>query len=252
MIGSSEVENIKNEAKAQASLEHPNIVTIYDVDEIGFRGLKLPVLISAYVDGDNLAKIEGIGVEVLDIVDEIAIALDYVHKNGWIHRDVKPHNVLISKDGRVKLCDFGLAIKRDEVREVKVNGFAPGTPLYSSPETTRPRKRKSWFGGSKNYPKNGTKWIASPASDVYSLGASVYQMLSDVSSCGARFADPGAILSDREFVPHESDEQKLRPLPNVGEGVNKVLEIAMSFYPEERFQSAGLFAKQLRDAWRRD
>ena len=101
----------KREAEAVASLSHPNIVNVYDVGEDG----KVHYIVMEFVDGKNLKEIiqdEGILDEytALDITKQIAMALSAAHKKGIIHRDIKPHNILISNEGRVvKVADFGIA-----------------------------------------------------------------------------------------------------------------------------------------------
>ncbi|HAZ37726.1 MAG TPA: serine/threonine-protein kinase, partial [Clostridiaceae bacterium] len=104
------VKKFKRESLAVASLSHPNIVSIYDVgqeDDIYY-------IVMEYVKGCTLKeyiKEKGkIGyVETLNIVRQIALALEHAHKNGVIHRDIKPHNILMTEDGNVKVTDFGIA-----------------------------------------------------------------------------------------------------------------------------------------------
>lgn len=149
----------KREAEAVASLSHPNIVNVYDVGEDG----KVHYIVMEYVDGQNLKEIiqdEGRLEEytALDITKQIARALSAAHRNGIIHRDIKPHNILISKDGRqVKVADFGIA-KAVSSSTMTNMGSVIGSVHYISPEQAK------------------GKHLTSNA-DLYSLGIVLYEMI---------------------------------------------------------------------------
>ncbi|MBS5596821.1 Stk1 family PASTA domain-containing Ser/Thr kinase [Peptostreptococcus sp.] len=149
----------KREAEAVASLSHPNIVNVYDVGEDG----KVHYIVMEYVDGQNLKEIiqnEGSLEEytALDIAKQIARALGAAHRNGIIHRDIKPHNILISKDGRqVKVADFGIA-KAVSSSTMTNMGSVIGSVHYISPEQAK------------------GKHLTSNA-DLYSLGIVLYEMI---------------------------------------------------------------------------
>lgn len=149
----------KREAEAVASLSHPNIVNVYDVGEDG----KVHYIVMEYVDGQNLKEIiqdEGSLEEytALDIAKQIARALSAAHRNGIIHRDIKPHNILISKDGRqVKVADFGIA-KAVSSSTMTNMGSVIGSVHYISPEQAK------------------GKHLTSNA-DLYSLGIVLYEMI---------------------------------------------------------------------------
>ena len=149
----------KREAEAVASLSHPNIVNVYDVGEDG----KVHYIVMEYVDGQNLKEIiqdEGRLEEytALDIAKQIARALSAAHRNGIIHRDIKPHNILISKDGRqVKVADFGIA-KAVSSSTMTNMGSVLGSVHYISPEQAK------------------GKHLTSNA-DLYSLGIVLYEMI---------------------------------------------------------------------------
>lgn len=148
----------KNEALASAGLTHPNIVNIYDVgqdEEINY-------IVMEYVDGMNLKDlIKKKGAldysYALDIMKQIAMALNQAHKNGIVHRDIKPHNILISKDNVAKVADFGIA-KATTSSTIAVVGNVIGSVHYFSPEQAR--------GG-----------YIDKTSDLYSLGIVLYEML---------------------------------------------------------------------------
>lgn len=149
----------KREAEAVASLSHPNIVNVYDVGEDG----KVHYIVMEYVDGKNLKEIiqsEGSLEEytALDITKQIAQALSAAHRSGIIHRDIKPHNILISKDGRlVKVADFGIA-KAVSSSTMTNMGSVIGSVHYISPEQAK------------------GKHLTSNA-DLYSLGIVLYEMI---------------------------------------------------------------------------
>src|SRR5215213_7690581 len=104
------VERFFNEARIQASLQHPNIATLYDFLEVGGQ----PCIIMEYVDGQSLSeRIQAYGAlplsETIFVFQAVAEAISYVHQHGVIHRDIKSNNIKISSSGQVKLLDFGIA-----------------------------------------------------------------------------------------------------------------------------------------------
>ncbi len=148
----------KREAEAVASLSHPNIVNVYDVGEDG----KVHYIVMEFVDGKNLKEIiqdEGILDEytALDITKQIAMALS-ARTKGIIHRDIKPHNILISNEGRVvKVADFGIAKAVSNSTMTNI-GSIIGSVHYFSPEQAK------------------GKFVTNNA-DLYSLGIVLYEML---------------------------------------------------------------------------
>lgn len=149
----------KREAEAVASLSHPNIVNVYDVGEDG----KVHYIVMELVEGQNLKDIiknEGTLDEytALDITKQIARALGAAHKKGIIHRDIKPHNILISNEGRlVKVTDFGIA-KAVSSSTMTSTGSIIGSVHYFSPEQAK------------------GKFVSNTA-DLYSLGIVLYEMI---------------------------------------------------------------------------
>lgn len=149
----------KREAEAVASLSHPNIVNVYDVGEDG----KVHYIVMELIEGQNLKDIiknEGTLDEytALDITKQIARALGAAHKKGIIHRDIKPHNILISNEGRiVKVADFGIA-KAVSSSTMTSTGSVIGSVHYFSPE-----QAKGKFVGN--------------TTDLYSLGIVLYEMI---------------------------------------------------------------------------
>ncbi len=149
----------KREAEAVASLSHPNIVNVYDVGEDG----KVHYIVMEYIDGQNLKEIiknEGTLDEytALDITKQIAMALSAAHKKGIIHRDIKPHNILISNEGRVvKVADFGIAKAVSNSTMTNI-GSIIGSVHYFSPEQAKGK-------------------FVSKNADLYSLGIVLYEMI---------------------------------------------------------------------------
>ena len=154
------LKKFKREAEAVASLSHPNIVNVYDVGEDG----KVHYIVMEYVNGKNLKEIiqeEGTLDEytALDITKQIAMALGCAHKRGIIHRDIKPHNILISNEGRniAKVADFGIAKAVSNSTMTNIGGVI-GSVHYFSPEQAK------------------GKFVTNNA-DLYSLGIVLYEML---------------------------------------------------------------------------
>jgi eukaryotic-like serine/threonine-protein kinase len=147
------------EAHHAGSLSHPNIAQVYDFHEVPPPGHTY--LVMEFVDGSSLAWLLGDGpldpARALDIIAQAARGLSAAHQAGVVHRDIKPGNLLIRRDGLVKLSDFGIARAADSAHVTRT-GFLPGTPVYMAPE------RASGAG-------------ATPASDLYSLGVVAYQCL---------------------------------------------------------------------------
>lgn len=146
------------EGKITAKLQHPNLVTVYDIGS--HNGVYY--LAAEYIPAGTLKeRIQEGGLSVahiLDIASDIAQGLDFAHQKGFVHRDVKPGNVLFRDDGRVVLADFGIAKAMDGSNSSTVAGASIGTPDYMSPEQAR------------GEPVDGR-------SDLYSLGTVLYEML---------------------------------------------------------------------------
>ena len=127
-------ERLFREARSAGVLSHPNIVTIYDMDEVD----GLAYIAMAYVNGPTLEKILASesaisGAKMLRILRQAAAALDYAHSKGIVHRDVKPANIMTDEDGSVKITDFGIAKITEGARSTETRTVA-GTPNYMSPE----------------------------------------------------------------------------------------------------------------------
>jgi len=211
------VERFYKEGKAAAKLNHPNIVQAIDVGEAG----GYHYFVMEYVDGhtvyDELAKGKVYDEqEALDIIIQVAKALSHAHKRGLIHRDVKPKNIMITKDGVVKLADLGLVRQvGDKEAAMAEAGRAYGTPYYISPEQIR-----------------GEVDIDARA-DIYSLGATFYHMVT------GRVPFDGPTPS---AVMHKHLKEPLIPPDHINTslsaGVAEVIEVMMAKNRDERYASA--------------
>lgn len=148
--------DLQEEFAAMAALAHPRVIEAFD------RGLAGGVawLAMAYAEGGNLdawRRRGGRAIGAFELMHQAASALAWTHANGWVHRDVKPANLFLRKDGAIALGDFGSACRRDAAGPPSA-GAAAGTPRYAPPEQT---------GGAP----------ADPAADVYGLGACLYELL---------------------------------------------------------------------------
>lgn len=212
------MERFAQEARIIARLEHPSIIPIYDfVNEKGIAYLTM-----RYVQAGTVKEILRKGPLSLagasKILDDIASALEYAHTRGIIHRDVKPANILVDKDGRAYLTDFGIAKLIEGTMDL--TGTATlGTPAYMSPEQTL------------NQP-------ITLRTDVYSLGISLFEMITgrlpydgDSPMATALMHVNTAIPSPRQFNPK---------LP---ESLEPVFQRVLAKEPKDRYASAGEFAK---------
>ncbi len=157
------VQRFQNEARAAASLVHPNIVQIYEVGQAD----GIHFIAQEYVAGKNLSQLlerEGAfePALVLDVLRQVVAALCKAHELDIVHRDIKPENILLSNSGEVKVADFGLArVQNTDTKTLTQVGVAMGTPLYMSPEQVEGRP-------------------VDARSDIYSLGVSSYHLLAGV------------------------------------------------------------------------
>jgi len=181
------------EGKITAKLQHPNLVTVFDIGT--HKGVYY--LAAEYIGGgtlkERLAEGELSVAEILDIITDVAHGLDFAHQKGFVHRDVKPANVLFRLDGRVVLADFGIAKAMDGSNSSTVAGASVGTPDYMSPEQAR------------GEPVDGR-------SDLYSLGTMLFEML--VGHPPYQAGDPFtvALMHVTHPVPELPEHEWLQPL----------------------------------------
>ena len=150
-------ERFLKEGQITAKLSHPNLVTVFDIGQHGGTYY----LAAEYIPGGTLRERINAGMsvaEVLDVAIDVARGLDFAHAKGFVHRDVKPGNILFKTDGTAVLADFGIAKAMDAKSGATMAGASIGTPDYMSPEQARAEK-------------------VDGRSDLYGLGAVVYEML---------------------------------------------------------------------------
>lgn len=218
-----------DEARLTAKLSsHPNIIDVYDVGQAeGFLFLAMELH-----RGSTLAKlVEREGAlplpRAVHIIEQIAVALDFAHSQGIVHRDVKPGNVMIGADDVVTLTDFGLAKALSQSGGRTVVGTVMGTPNYMSPEQVR-----------------GVQ--VGPASDQYSLGITAYQVLSGVLP---HDADSMATILYRQ-AHVELPVLRLAPSPSQSAPLDAVIRRATRKEPAARWPSIKSFAEALQRASR--
>ena len=219
------VSRFRREALAAARLVHPNIVQVFDsgFDEAAHQHF----IVMEYVPGRSCAEIlrdrGHLDVDlVVDIVAQSCRGLDYAHRNGVVHRDVKPGNLLVSESGIVKLADFGIARATGQTSITQV-GSVLGTAAYLSPEQARGEE-------------------AGPAADLYSLGVVTYQLLSGRLPYEANSLAELALKQQRESpIPLQ------RLNPHVPAALSEAVALAISVVPQERPHTATELAELIAD-----
>jgi serine/threonine-protein kinase len=214
-------ERLFREARSAGVLSHPNIVTIYDMDEID----GLAYIAMAYVNGPTLEKILASdqalsGTKMLRILRQAAAALDYAHARGIVHRDVKPANIMTDEDGSVKITDFGIAKIAEGAHSTETKTVA-GTPNYMSPEQVQ------------GLPVDGR-------SDQFSLAVIAFEILT-----GER-PFLGEHLSTIVFkIVAEEPPSAFRVNTTLTEQIDQVLRKGLSKKPEDRFPNCASFVGAL-------
>ncbi len=211
------------EAQSAGNLDHPNIITIYEVGKQDNQTF----IVMQYVDGESLKETISSGrrfspVEVVDLMTCLCDALDLAHKNKIVHRDIKPGNILLDKQGRPYLVDFGVA--RMEMSTMTQSGTIVGTPSYMSPEQIQ-----------------GIRVDA--RADIFSLGVIIYEMLT-----GKRPFEGDHITTIVYKIMNEEPtniRERMRDLP---EGFEHVIKKALAKDPNKRYQSCKELASELKNA----
>jgi len=215
-------ERFLREAQAAGILSHPNIVTVHDVGEDS--STETSFIAMEYVEGKNLKQLLSEKTpfsfeRVAEIIGQVAEALDYAHRRGIVHRDVKPANIIITSENQVKITDFGIA--KTEKSNLTTTGQFLGTPNYMSPEQV-------------------TGDAVDGRSDLFSLGVVLYELLTRKKPFTAdNLTSISYKIVHEQFVPPETYDASIPP------EFAGVLDRALAKDPGERFQRGNDFALSL-------
>jgi len=215
------VERFRREARMVAGLSHPNIVTVIDRGEHD----GCPFIVFEFIVGENLKQlvdrtgplpVEG----ALELAIQVARGLSFAHAKGFVHRDVKPQNVLLNGNGEAKVTDFGIA-RSLEVQGVTLTGTVLGTSDYISPEQAQGRQ-------------------VDELTDVYSLGVVLYELLTaELPFAGDNFV--AVAMQHVNVVPPPASLSR----PEVPARVDAAIEKALAKEPDDRFGSMSDFSSEL-------
>jgi serine/threonine-protein kinase len=228
-------ERFRREAVAAASLNHPNIVSVYDTGEEPLTGagseatdlVPRPFIVMEYVDGITLRQLINSGrrllpERVIEMVQGVLAALDYSHRNGIVHRDIKPGNVMLTRSSEVKVMDFGIArALADHSQTVTHGPQVLGTAQYLSPEQAKGE-------------------VVDSRSDLYSTGCLLYELLT---------GKPPFTGESPVSVAYQHVSEPVVPAtqldPTLPAGIDAVLARALAKRPDDRYQSAAEFSDDL-------
>ncbi|MCW3069601.1 MAG: serine/threonine protein kinase, partial [Solirubrobacterales bacterium] len=219
------VSRFQREAQAAARLVHPNIVQVFDSGEDDRSGQYFIVM--EYIEGSSGAEIlrDDGWVEVeeaLSIIEQACEGLNYAHRNGVVHRDVKPGNLLRAREGEVKLADFGIA-KATEQSSITQVGSVLGTAAYLAPEQARGEE-------------------AGPSADLYALGVVTYQLIS------GRLPYEATSLTELALKQQQEEPPTLDTIvAAVGPELADAVAIALALDPRDRYKTAREMGRALRD-----
>jgi serine/threonine-protein kinase len=206
-------DQLLNEARAAAKLNHPNIITIFDIGLEGDRAFICMELIEGKSYSEILRENKWLEIpEAIHFLVSVCQGLDHAHQRGIVHRDLKPSNLLLTEENRLKIVDFGLAQPVEDIKNAAPGTSLSGTPRYISPEQARGD-------------------VTDARSDVYSLGATLYNILVGHAPFTEGnvimhhlYTPPPPLRSERPAIPSELEELVLHCLAK---------------HPAERYQTAG-------------
>ncbi|MBI5671486.1 MAG: protein kinase [Chloroflexi bacterium] len=205
----------RNEARSVANLNHPNIVTVHDVGNDG----STQYIVMEFIEGQDLKRIikaEGaLSVDrALKLAIQICAGIGFAHRAGLVHADVKPQNILVTRGDLVKVTDFGIAQALSDTQPGERQSVVWGSPHYFAPEQARGEK-------------------PTPASDVYSIGIVMFEVLTGRLPYVGTNQQELALAHIREAVPRVTDFN-----PNVPETLSQIVYKVMSKEPSARYRMA--------------
>lgn len=217
------IARFRNEARSVANLSHPNIVTVHDVGS----DAQTHYIIMEYVEGQDLKRIirrEGIlSIDLaLDLAVQICAGIGFAHRAGIVHADVKPQNILVTEDYRVKVTDFGIAQALTDTQPTQRQDVVWGSPHYFAPEQARGEK-------------------PTPASDVYAIGIIIFEMLTGRLPYSGASQQDLALAHLRDRVPMVTEFN-----PSVPENLARIIYKVMSKEPAARYRMADQLGHILR------
>lgn len=215
------IARFRNEARSIANLQHPNIVAVYDVGEVTEeqRGTTTHYMVMEFVEGQDLKKIikelGALPVErTLSLATQICAGIGYANRANIVHADMKPQNVLVTRDDTVKVTDFGIAQMFTDQQPNQKQAVVWGSPHYFSPEQARGEK-------------------PTPASDVYSIGVVLFEMLAGRYPYEGANQQELALAHIRERIPLVTEYN-----PAVPAALAQIIFKTMSKDPGQRYRNA--------------
>ncbi|HCY77830.1 MAG TPA: hypothetical protein DHV28_18120 [Ignavibacteriales bacterium] len=209
------IERFKREARNQAKLMHPNIVSVYGfVEEKDVLGIAME-----YIEGDTIESIIQVRGRIefsyaLELMEQILTGIDFAHQHGFIHRDLKPSNIILDLNGNPKIMDFGISKSIDELKSITQHNARPGTLLYMSPEQ---------LSGN----------LITIKSDLYSIAITFYEMLTGAHPYNSQTIYE-IIESHVNRVPSKISQQ----IPSIPSSVDEIILSAMSKSSLHNYTSA--------------
>ena len=227
----------RREAQSAAALNHPSIVAVYDTGESPVttatgHEISLPYIVMEYVKGRTVASLLTTGepvpiAEAVQVVTGVLSALEYSHHEGIIHRDIKPGNVMLTPDGKVKVMDFGIARAiADSAATMTQTNSVVGTAQYLSPEQARGE-------------------VVDARSDLYSTGCLLYELLTGKPP----FTGDSAVAVAYQHVS-EAPKPASEMFPDIPDTIDRVVMKSLAKNRDERYQSAAEFRSDLLSAAR--
>ncbi len=209
-------ERFQREARSAASLRHPNIVTIYDIGEDDGK----PFIAMEFLDGESLAELvqrrAALSIDRrLELMLDLCAGLGYAHKNGIVHRDIKPGNLMVTAEGPLKILDFGLARFTSEATNTGLTrvGSVLGTPHYMSPEQVEGK-------------------VADTRSDIFSVGVVLYELLTSQQAYPGTSAH--VVLHN---IIHLTPTPIRQLMPSIPAELEALVSKALEKDPEKRYQN---------------